>query len=841
MIWTNVQQQSRRVTALILAGIMAASLSACGGKSTQEASPTVGTVKQAGEMHVYSSKTLDATGLHLEHINRFQSEGGRIYGFGNGPDENGDWQNFIVSFAMEGESVTDPVKHVFPLYKSADTSAACMDEEGNIYAVVRSYTVMEYTGEEGDIPAEVAEMFPEEMVDEAMGEETASSDAEEVMEEEYAPVAAKPFAGEVVNLEEATLPATEKETENYLLKYDAQGALVYAVALDEKLTSSEYFYVNSIVATADAVLISSEGNIGQINAQDGSFVAIVAQGGNGGWLYLTKLKDNRVILHGYGSEGLLLQEIDLAAHKIGTSYEMSGYINPDSMTAGGDYDVCWSDSGGVFGMNLGDESGTELLNFVDSDMVSTGLYNYVVLDDGRILANVDPNNESYYGAFGSSVSYSDGSQSELTLMTKVPAGEIKEKEVLTLGCLYSDSHIASEVVKFNKESDTYRIRIINYMNTMSANDYNAALEAFNSDIVTGNMPDMVILDTSMPMESYYAKRVFEPLDSYLENDAELKDAEFMDNVLEAMKHQGTTYLLTPGFAAITISAKAKAVQGHDTWTIEAFEKVIDESGIPYEKTFGYSMDAATLLQYFVLFNSGSFIDYSEHKCNFNSPEFMRLLELAQKFPAQNSNETSYEYDDTAWREGRALFELTSLGDFDSYWRAKYISFGEDVAFIGFPTATGENGSSFMPDSPIAMSASGTKKDACWEFMRRLYSDEYQEGINWSFPVRLSALEKKAQKATEPEMWYNPVTKKMEEQESYWGIGDTSIKKTPLTKEETEEVIAFLKTLNVTASFNQQISEIIQEDAAPFFKGQKSKEEVAGIIQSRVQVYLNENS
>ena len=38
----------------------------------------------------------------------------------------------------------------------------------------------------------------------------------------------------------------------------------------------------------------------------------------------------------------------------------------------------------------------------------------------------------------------------------------------------------------------------------------------------------------------------------------------------------------------------------------------------------------------------------------------------------------------------------------------------------------------------------------------------------------------------------------------------------------------------------EITNIITEEAEAFFKGQKSVADVAGVIQSRVQVYVNEN-
>lgn len=63
---------------------------------------------------------------------------------------------------------------------------------------------------------------------------------------------------------------------------------------------------------------------------------------------------------------------------------------------------------------------------------------------------------------------------------------------------------------------------------------------------------------------------------------------------------------------------------------------------------------------------------------------------------------------------------------------------------------------------------------------------------------------------------------------------------PFTQEEVEEICQFIYGVNRTAYYNEEIRNIIIEDAEAFFSGQRSAQEAAGIIQSRAQVYVNEN-
>ena len=62
-----------------------------------------------------------------------------------------------------------------------------------------------------------------------------------------------------------------------------------------------------------------------------------------------------------------------------------------------------------------------------------------------------------------------------------------------------------------------------------------------------------------------------------------------------------------------------------------------------------------------------------------------------------------------------------------------------------------------------------------------------------------------------------------------------------TKEEVDQVLALFDVAKPAASQNSEIMTIISEEAEAFFKGQKSAAEVAAIIQSRAQIYVDENS
>ena len=73
------------------------------------------------------------------------------------------------------------------------------------------------------------------------------------------------------------------------------------------------------------------------------------------------------------------------------------------------------------------------------------------------------------------------------------------------------------------------------------------------------------------------------------------------------------------------------------------------------------------------------------------------------------------------------------------------------------------------------------------------------------------------------------------------IGGQEVKISPMTQDEVNTLTGFIKGLTVPYSLNQEVQNIITEETAPFLQGQKQAKDVADIIQSKVQIYVNENS
>ena len=82
---------------------------------------------------------------------------------------------------------------------------------------------------------------------------------------------------------------------------------------------------------------------------------------------------------------------------------------------------------------------------------------------------------------------------------------------------------------------------------------------------------------------------------------------------------------------------------------------------------------------------------------------------------------------------------------------------------------------------------------------------------------------------------------MKESKTGMGWDDFYVEYYGSTQEEIDELQALIESARPGDTTDEEISNIINEEADAYFKGQKSVDEVADIIQRRVKIYISENS
>ena len=621
---------------------------------------------------------------------------------------------------------------------------------------------------------------------------------------------------------------TDYHDNYYLAKYDTTFTQVWRTALSEMGPNDDgYYYTNGMAYSSSYGLCLLDTNgVSLYDTETGELIKQIATSDTtsewgrlystpNGNLYATKYSDGSDYIYELDVEKGILSETNYT--KLGDVYSLKPGIS---------YDFIGTNNVGIYGFNVGDESPTMLLNYIDSNIDTYGLDLCVQISETEFLSFFD-----------------NGDGTQFYKLTKVDPKDVADRKIITLGCYYVDYDVRKRIVNFNQNSDEYKISIIDYSKYNTDDDYTAGLTQLNNDIVSGNTPDIIELSSWMPYESYYAKGLFEDLTSRFENDEELSKIEYLDNILEAFKYNGKMYAVIPGFAVNTVAVKKSIYDSVDSWTMDSLEQLMDE--MDADPTLFAGIQTRESIFNNILQMAGSnFIDFSSKECKYTSDDFKAILKLVESVPVE-VDEAYWENDNSAfYRENTSFLEVLNFCSFTQYNYVKKGDFGEDIVLAGFPS---ENGgmSSITPSMRLCMSASSQYKDAVWEFLRYFYTDEYQcsdDGIasNGVWPVSLNAIDNLAAEAKKKPTYTDDNGIEVEYDMTYY-IGNNEIIINPITDDEVNEVVEFLKSLDNVAYSDTSVKTIIDEEASAYFSGQKTVDEVTDIIQSRVKIYVEENS
>ncbi len=625
--------------------------------------------------------------------------------------------------------------------------------------------------------------------------------------------------------------------EYYICAWDLEGKFLWQQPIENLQTEESYHYVRALIPAEDGsaiVLISgdstykmevdAEGNLSE-NKELPNGSDMIQQSND----FMVK-EDGTVLMTYYDEDWthMYLTSYDINTDTLGEAVQLpdsiawSGY---NCLAAGITTDIVYTNSNGVYGFSAGDEQPTQIMSFINSDLNTTNLNKLIMLDETHFI-----------GFYYDIMDYSN----RAAVFTKKNPEDIPDKEVIVLAGIYVNNDLKNRIINFNKESEQYRIVVKEYSSYNTMDDYNAGTTQLNNDIISGNMPDILVTNTSLPIDSYISKGLIADVGELIENDEELSQTEFLDNVFKAFSVNEKLYYVVPSFYVRTLAGKTSFLGDKESWTIQEFQDFA--ASLPEGTSVLGEVTRSTFMYMMMQYGGNDFIDVSTGKCNFNSPEFISMLEIANSLPEELS-EDYYGEDywmtyQSQYREDRTVLMevyISSLRDMNTTMNGY---FGEDINFIGFPTDSGK-GSILYTDSSYVLSAKSKNLDGAWQFIRYYLTDEYQESLDWGFPVVKDIFLEKAQEGMERPYYLDENGEKVE-YDNYFTINGEDVILDPLTQEQVDQIVDVITSTEKQGYYNENIQNIITEEAEAYFAGQKSASEVAQIIQSRAQIYVDEN-
>lgn len=518
------------------------------------------------------------------------------------------------------------------------------------------------------------------------------------------------------------------------------------------------------------------------------------------------------------------------------------------------YDFYYAYNNNIYGYAAKTDTKEKLVDWLACDVDTNNMSGYAMLSDSRVAALMQDWS-------------TDPTTYQLIVLHRVDASEIKEKKVLTLACMYLDWNLRSMIVEYNKTNDEYRINVVDYSEYATDDDYNAGVTKLTTEIISGSVPD-IFLTSNLPIDKYAAKGVIADLNTFMDGGNGLSRDYFVPQVMSALEKDGKLYELPTSFSVQTAYALSSIASQYDTWNVAAVQDAmtqLQEGATVFSDGWTKNMALSNCLSR----NLSAFVDWTTGKCEFDSEAFQQLLAFCNSFPAETSDgdgaiayasSADIAVDDAMWdsdatriTNGKQLMSTIGMYSFDSYiWNVYAIR--DKITFTGYPTEDG-SGSSFELQMPMAISSVTKYPDAAWDFvcsiikkMNTIDENNYYYG----FPISQAAfdaemtdimteqyqLDEKGEQVDwdgdgEPDKAIRGSYETMEN-------GETVYKDVyALTQEDIDQILGVINSTRSVYDYDQEILDIITDEVAAYFAGDKDVQTTASMIQSRVNLYVQE--
>ena len=455
------------------------------------------------------------------------------------------------------------------------------------------------------------------------------------------------------------------------------------------------------------------------------------------------------------------------------------------------YDLLLYDDRVVYGYRFDTQkndsglAGEELFLWMDSDINGYCVTNLYLLKDGRLCATVEDwmNDDRV-----------------IVVLERTKAEKVPQREELVLATVNGGSDLATMVVQFNRGNSSYHLTVKSY----------ASLTDLYNAILTKEPLDLIDL-SGINVQKLADRGLFEDLAPYVDRSEVFGRSDFVDGILDAYTYDNTLVGIPAEFMVQTVVGNGALLDNNTGLTLEELFSIADR--YPGTKAFDEVTKEEVML-YLMMFNEDTFINWNTGTCHFDSEIFKAILEYVSQYPDSVKNGREEESLLTRIKKGEVLFAIEET---TPYMLWDYLKmFGEDAACVGFPTAEGVGGHLLISNDAYAIAAVSEHKESAWEFIEDSLTREKSKRY--------------------AELWITyPTLKKILDERV-----EAAIARDRFTWDDVNVALKLVPNATPFFSVNDEIIQIINEEAGAYYSGQKGIDEVVSVIQNRIKLYVDEN-
>lgn len=492
----------------------------------------------------------------------------------------------------------------------------------------------------------------------------------------------------------------------------------------------------------------------------------------------------------------------------------------------GDYLYFYSSSSSLYGMKA-DGTAERLVDWLDCD-VENDYYAMTVLSADRLATVTTDWNDAQ-------------TKCSLVLLDRTLVTPENRRTELTLATFNLNWNLRRAVKAFNRSNTEYRIRVKDYSEYSTEENYEAGLQKLSTEIISGDVPD-ILACSDLPIRQYAAKGLLTDLTPYIEADEALGNGGLVKSVTDACRSEdGELFYVASQFYIHTAMADKKVV-GDITGLTPAEALDFYQNRLqPDASLMGFTVNRENLMIDLLGANLEHYVNWETGECTFDSGSFANLLEILKLAPEEIDDEIYNNWDiygqEAAMRDGRQLLVSNVVSDwFDILYSMSYA--GGDGIYVGMPDED-RQGSCFELYCPLAMSSKTKHKDTVWSFIREFLTNEEYSG--WGLSMVQSRLDANLEEARKHQYYEDENGNQIEYPiYTYYDSTGQQVDIYCLTDELYNTLMDLINNTSRLYDYDQSIMSIVKSEVDNFLKGSSSAQDVAAMIQNKVSLYVNEN-
>lgn len=481
-------------------------------------------------------------------------------------------------------------------------------------------------------------------------------------------------------------------------------------------------------------------------------------------------------------------------------------------------------NGGVYGMT---ENGslTELFNYNDS-LVSINDYRSLVYAGEGKFAGISSETDKTF----------------LTLLTVRPDDYVMNREDVVIGLVGSINTVDQELVTmFNKKSDSFKAELKSY----------SEMDDFTAAVLTDDAPDCISYSGTYNMRRLKNLGAVADMYELSEKYGGFKKDDILDNVAEALEIDGGLYGISQKFQLVSAIGRSDIFPNSNmTW--QEFKGIYNSmpENVYFSNIMGMNLPR-DVFEFLCTSNLHSFIDYEKGECNFNTPEFIEMLEFTknvrlmpeidwQNFYDSHTDEEInlfFKENDNRLLNGEVMVATVNAAALDDFINIKHRYHFDDGEFTLLDAPSENPQSNIFFQTLYSVVTNGKCPEGAWDYINFITSENFLTSYlqtERSFVTFKGAFKR----INEQIRWKSENPVYVDEN----GVTVTTFTtEKPITDEEYNMALEYISKCTIPADYNQTLYNILMEEYEAFAAGDKTAAECAEIIQNRVSIYLSENS